>query len=389
MSGTTDPQAWTDVRRLLAATILLHPPGKPVDAQRQHALYIDTLRFLEPLERPLLMARSTLWGLEQQNGREMLRLRLGLDIYNASDSRPDRNTLKWTGLPIGWQVDPRPISIPALATYRVRREALDASFDPTRVTPAARQPIEVSFTNGYNNQTQSLQFVLPVAACDRREGRMQIDGRLEESEWHPLDLAQDGPLVRMLSRPDLQKQQLRLAASRSRVYTGWAERNFYVAFELNGLSPSAGGSAQNFVSYQFRRAWGEDLCELLIQPIDDEGKPGAVLHVVCKPNGSTWIERRDGVNEDWREVAAKVPYAVRLDGSQWRGEIAIPWEALLGSSTKTPPLIRFNLVQHRAESGESASWCGPIDFGRDDSLMGVLHLRDPEAAKIGVTGLQR
>jgi len=41
-------------------------------------------------------------------------------------------------------------------------------------------------------------------------------------------------------------------------------------------------------------------------------------------------------------------------------------------------MLRFNVTQHRADSGESASWAGPVDFGRDDALTGVLILREPE-----------
>ena len=39
-------------------------------------------------------------------------------------------------------------------------------------------------------------------------------------------------------------------------------------------------------------------------------------------------------------------------------------------------MLRFNFVQHRGDTGESASWAGPIDFGRDESLTGLLFIRD-------------
>ena len=39
-----------------------------------------------------------------------------------------------------------------------------------------------------------------------------------------------------------------------------------------------------------RRAWGEDLCEVLIQAVFDDNSVGPVLHVVCKPTG-LWVER--------------------------------------------------------------------------------------------------
>ena len=36
----------------------------------------------------------------------------------------------------------------------------------------------------------------------------------------------------------------------------------------------------------------------------------------------------------------------------------------------------------RHATGESASWAGPIDFGRDESFMGLLYLRDLDAARL-------
>ena len=38
---------------------------------------------------------------------------------------------------------------------------------------------------------------------------------------------------------------------------------------------------------------------------------------------------------------------------------------------------RTALAQHRSTTGESSSWAGPIDFGRDDSFMGALQIRQP------------
>jgi hypothetical protein len=132
--------------------------------------------------------------------------------------------------------------------------------------------------------------------------------------------------------------------------------------------------------------------------------PGPVLHVVCKPNGSSWVERKlpatpepGAAPRPWQEVQSRIRYVCRPSGERWSGEVQIPWSAILhaaapggadgnaaagtgaaGGDVEPPALLRFNFVQHRTATGESASWCGPIDFGRDDSLMGCLILRDPQ-----------
>ena len=42
---------------------------------------------------------------------------------------------------------------------------------------------------------------------------------------------------------------------------GWADSNLYLAFKVKGLYQGRLGIAQNFVRYQFDRAWGEDLTQ--------------------------------------------------------------------------------------------------------------------------------
>jgi hypothetical protein len=139
-------------------------------------------------------------------------------------------------------------------------------------------------------------------------------------------------------------------------------------------------SSKNFAAYQFRRAWGEDLCQVLIQPVYKDSSLGPVLHLVVKPNGSCWVERKGNSMSVDQWPAFQGPdlrYFATLDGPNWRGEIAIPWKAISPEQGR-PVLLRFNFTQHKTDTGESASWAGPIDFGRDDAFMGLLFVRDIE-----------
>jgi hypothetical protein len=390
MCGTADVAAWDQAQHLLARTILMRrPDGSRPDAAETHALNIDTLRWTEPQERPVIMGRAVRWlwddlgeaGDRKPNtGPRVLNLRLGVDIYNASDSTPDRNLLRWSAPSPGWEVRPQPVEIPKLEVYNVRRETLEARFDLTRLTPEARQPVEVTFTNGFNAERRStVRLVLPVATSEHAEGRrLAVDGKLDE--WQEADLIQDGPMVQMLSRPALQKQELRFASTPSRVYTGWAEDGLYVAFSLKGITPeNLLKGSQNFVDYKFRRAWGEDLCTVLVQPVYDDNRLGPVLNLTCKPTGH-WVERKlnPKLNADpWQPLeGARIRYKAALNGSDWRGEVSIPWNAIVEPGAAVPTLLRFNFSQHRTATGESASWAGPVDFGRDDGFTGVLYLKE-------------
>lgn len=384
MSGTTDAGAWHEASKLLAQSILLRQPNQPVDAAQQRELYIRTLQWARPQERPLLVGRSADWSWDTNDqGEDWIDMHVGLDIYNASDDTPGDNVMQWAELPSGWEIAPQPISVPRLQTYHVLRTYLDARFNARRVDAAARSSMEADFIDGFTKVVSPLQMVLPVAACDKREGRLSIDGSL--SDWTNADSIQDGPMVVMLNRPALQRQELQRAATPTRIYSAWADKNFYLAFALQGLSEQAARHAQNFVTYKDRRAWGEDLCEMLIQPIYADKTLGEVLHIVCKPNGGVWVERKLDPRfnvEPWQTLeGAGVRYAATIpDNGAWNGELAIPWKLIGDEKRGLPALLRFNFVQHRTATGESASWCGPVDFGRDDALMGIIFLRTADEA---------
>jgi hypothetical protein len=383
MSGTTSQQTWDEAQRLLADTILLRKPGQQADANKQQELYIRTLQWAAPQERPLLLGRSAQWGWSEpaanmRNPGTWVDLHLGLDIYNASETSPDLNRLRWAHVPVGWQIRPQELDVPRLNAYRVQRATMRQRFNLDRVSPAAREPLELEFIHGFTKVTSPLKLVLPVAVSDRKEGRLSIDGTLDD--WADSDAIQDGPLVKMFDRPALQRQELQRAATPSRIYTAWARENFYLAFSLGGQAPDS-HRTQNFVDYQQRRAWGEDLCEVLIQPVFANNNVGPVVHLVCKTNGGVWVERKldpHGNPNPWKPVEGiGVRYASTMHEGDWRGEVAIPWSVIAGPTGDTPTLLRFNFTQHRAQMGESASWAGPVDFGRDDSFMGLLYLRTP------------
>jgi len=385
MSGTSDPATWDQARALLAQTILLREPGQEPDPARQREVYLRTMQWAAPQERPLLIARQANWSWsvpsESREGGNWVNLKLALDIYNASETTPDQNHLQWTQAPVGWEIHPQELSVPQLRTYHVLRAAMEQRFNLDRVSPQARQPMEMQFVDGFSKAATRLKLVLPVAASDRREGRLSIDGNLDD--WSPEDAVQNGPMVRMFDRPAIQRQELEAASTSTRLYSSWAAENFYLAFSLEGLPINDGHAGRNFVEYQQRRAWGEDLAEILIQPIDANNRLGPVLHLVCKPNGVVSIERQSAANpsslDGWQPVdSSPARYVSIATGGHWTGEIAIPWRLILGPGAEAPTLLRFNFAQHKAATGESASWAGPIDFGRDQSFMGLIYLRSPD-----------
>ncbi len=385
LTGTVEQKTWDQAQSLLARTILLRQPGQPPDdtgaKSREIALNLDTIRWQQPKERPYILPRTAQWLWDKSvppDGGKWAAVQLGIDIYNAGDNRPDQNRLQWSSAGEGWEYRPQPDVIGSLQTYWVKRFLLDARLDLDHITPDARKPMEISFVDGYTRNEYRMQAMLPAAISQRREGGLTMDGKL--NDWTDEDLIHNGKLTKMLDRPSIQQWRIEPASTSSKVYSGWSDDNFYVAFNLAGLSKSE-QPHRNFVDFQFRRAWDEDLCEVMIQPIYDDNTLGPITYLACKPNGVCMVRRRvDGAaTSPWREIdGTAVRYAADPQHENWTGEMWIPWDLILDGNQAhpRPQLMRFNFIQHMASNGESDSWAGPIDFDQDDSFMGLLYLRD-------------
>jgi hypothetical protein len=253
------------------------------------------------------------------------------------------------------------------------------------VTAGSRQPLKFNFVDGFTNKTHSLQLVVPIALSERRQGAVpRVDGTL--TDWQREDALHDGRLVQMLSRPAIQRQELVYSPLPSAIYSTWTAGQFYVGFSVSGIEAAAAAAGRNYVEYELRRAWGEDICELLIQPVYADGSTGSLLHIAAKPAGqidlTRRLDRRLHANP-WQPFAgADVRYAATVDKGTWRGEIAVPWDAINDPphAGKRPVFLRFNFAQHNAATGQSATWAGPVDFGRDEEFMGLIDIREADTA---------
>ncbi len=386
LTGSPTTSEFTGALQLVARAILLRQPGRLPDLTVQQQLQLETMRWMQPQQQPTLIGRSTTWMLDplSKNTGNWLDLRFGLDIYTTAAGDPvAASTLQWTGVGAGWRVAPQPTPMTALSPYRTRRVTMDARVDLDQLGPGSRQPLTATFTDGFTRRQAVSELVAPAAACDRRQEPLTIDGSL--GDWKELDAITNEPLVKMLDRPSIGQPRVQRITTTANVYTNWTESAFNIAFRLGGVADDPAlrnRPMRNFATYQSNRAWGEDIVEILVQPIYADNTVGPVLNISCKP-AAVWMERKldARVNVDpWIPVeGAAVRYAARVDANIWRGELAIPWKAISDEKKGRPVLLRFNFSQHLGANAQSGSWAGPIDFGRDDAFMGVLHVHDSGA----------
>src|SRR5688572_24946726 len=87
LSGTTDPQAWTDALELATRTILVSQPGQTVDPAAEKQLVYRTTAWSRTQERPMLLGKSVNWFMRPggARGNRWVDLALDVDIYNAAE----------------------------------------------------------------------------------------------------------------------------------------------------------------------------------------------------------------------------------------------------------------------------------------------------------------
>ncbi len=384
LAGSTDPRASEEARQLLVERLTQQPDAttKPIETD---PVALQSLRWFEARQRPTLVATGVQWIWDTDPGASnvpapgaWIDARVDVDLFNPAPDMATGGSLQWTVADGGFEIHPQPIDVPALAQYQVKPVTTTARFDLNKISADSRQPLQLSYIDGFTGQTVPCRFVLPVATSERRQQPLTLDGVLDD--WFPADALQlDQPLVRMLNRPTLQSQDLQMADTPTSVYSSWSDENFYLAFRVAGVASTDLASTRNFVQYDHGRAWGEDLCELLIQPVYIDNTVGPTLHVVCKPGGN-WVEQQQPGKDDWQPFEASgIRYAATIDSSQkiWRGEVAIPWKAIAALGRGRPGLLRFNFIQHQQSNAQSASWAGPIDQSRDGRMAGLLLLKEP------------
>ena len=381
--GTANAKAWDDIKPLLVRTLQARGPGITTDANALNALGQEQLHWIEPLESPVILSRRTEWSVGAPPAGQpgpWVNVKLGFDLYNASDTTPEHNELSYSRAAAGWIVPPAPVPIPRLSMFQVARQNLSARINPNETANARHQPVRIEYKSGQRGQATPLDVVVPVARSVRR-GNLLINGSLDD--WSDDDALQLGPLVRMMNRPAVQAHALQYAATASKLYSGWGDDDFYFAFNVTGLSEAKPVLAsRNFVEYQDGRAWGEDVCQAVLQAVYDDGSAGPQLHIAVKPGGNVWVEKRDRPGRPWEPFQAGVRYAATNDKTVWRGEMAIPWGTLIDPAKteelakqgrpNLPTIVRFNFIQHKHDTGESATWAGPVDAGRDSEFSGVL-----------------
>lgn len=399
-AGTPRVERWDEGLALVADKVAMADPG--LRSRLEPRFFTDhtyrTTQWLVERERPLPAITGARWDVSGQGQEQRLHLRLRTETYNPSDATPEGMTLSWVTLPGGqapprderpglWQTPAIEQAAGVIETYAVGAATLTTSAAVEDIAAVgflrASTPASVAVRDAFTGAVSLTEATLPAVAVTERDAAPTIDGRL--GEWSGNEAFLDGPLVRMSDRPSIQAGRISRTRQTGQAFVGWTAQGLHVAFRFDGVERDGSmRSSRNFVELQDRRTWGEDACEILIQPVwGIAGDPidGPLLHIVAKPQNA-FVRRSSDRRieaEVWQAFESDLRYAATVDEEGvWRAELTLPWSALRreGLTVETfdqrPMLLRFNLSHHDAATGQSGSWAGPVDHSRDPELTGAI-----------------
>lgn len=266
-----------------------------------------------------------------------------------------------TGITVSGTIDPARVRYP-----------VTLNIDPLGRTLPPNGTLAIESVSGPDRLRSQRESILPSALVLRATDAPELDGSL--SDWTDAEIIADGGLVRMLDRVSVQNASTPRSPKPTRVLMRWEKDTLFLALRVDAVSPPASNATRtgvtNFVRETDGRAYGEDLVRLVMKIGDRE------VRLLVKPSGVT-IEAappQPGAANTAADTTT-VKYAGAVEAGVWRAELRIPASMLVKGELTADTTLEFNLIRHDPETGESASWAGPLD--RDyQPLRGVILLVD-------------
>ncbi|HNQ24523.1 MAG TPA: DUF4091 domain-containing protein [Phycisphaerae bacterium] len=312
---------------------------------------------------------------------------------------PTGGILQLADLPDVWEADPAERTIDPLAPGSARRTTLKATTPGLHCSLGGHLwlPVDWAADDGGHERVHAR---LSYVAATRTDRPPTIDGDLADWPVGTVNTAGDftlvsggytGPQDWSVARPGGQTTAFVLRDG----------RNLYLAVNCAGAaSPVPGGERRKAVAYDDLVPAGEDLVEILLDPLNAGTRsPSDLYRVVVKREGFDILEKGlrtvppVGRSAPW---AADVRVATREAADGWTAEIQIPLAAVdpgaadaasaagaagaddgaraAGATGATAVIWGFNIARFDASRQEFSTWSGAAHNAYDPLTLGNLLL---------------
>jgi len=289
---------------------------------------------------------------------------------------PFSGQLRFAEKPPTWSEVTEGRDIEAIPPNQSRRAVLTTTADamPLKTGSYFELPIELLGKDGrIFTRTARVSFAtaLPFA------GAITIDGDL--SDWPPgsINMLGDFRLITGDRRSESDRRQTHPMAH-TIAFVMQDEDCVYIAFNsvIDRAYRDRAGT-RNTVTYDGLTPMGEDLMEVLIDPLNSGTRsPADLYHVVVKPSGAHVTER--GIALD-PPVGNRVPWAADIElGTQirddrWTVEMRIPWRSFQ-EAVHDNAVWGLNLTRLDHAAQQYSTWSGAAGNAYDPMSLGNLFI---------------
>jgi len=379
-----DSTPWRLARRIMARELeeILgqgESPGITDDFARFEEK-VDWSWFSSQVRQVHLMIEGINISTDPNDREKPVRLRATVWLLNATRNAV-RGRLAFVNLPDGWEMT-KPLAeiehLPPLQSVRKVVQAKAPPFNPGRL---GNHSIEIALLQSketpenYQPLCQG-QGRLAVLVSQRMFQTPVIDGKLDDWAVASANVAGDFILMGAQDVPKSGQDRPTRMSQATTAYVCHDDKYLYIAFNCKDRQQGRGsGARSNYVRYDGLWPRGEDLVEVVLDPLHQAVDSSDLYHLVVKANGATISERGvpclAGVSEhdSW---SANVQAAVDRESEpgQWTVEIRLPLEGL----GERDGIWGINFARLDEARGEYGSWSGARRYLYDPASLGNLRL---------------
>jgi len=370
-----EDEVFRAARAIMATELAKRAQTTPSGDDADFARSVEWRRFVEGTNRVDARVEGVRVRLFGESDRTDAELECALTLSNSRRTAV-ASTLGFAALPDGWtsETPNAEITVPAGES---RRAVLRAGTDSLATGPGAHLRIPLEMTGEALGVT-SLSARASCVAAMAIEAPIHIDGRLNEWPAGSTSVAGDFRLIAPAARRDSGERQ-RVPRHATQAYLLRDDKYLYVGVTCEGdathASPTSG---RKRVHHEDMIPLGEDLIELLFDPLNAGTRsPADLYHLVIKRSGP-WLARKGieldppcGPSAPW---PASIEYAVAESRrGQWSVEIRIPLDALDAPATEATTW-GFNITRLDAANQEYSTWSGATCNAYDPLSLGNLYL---------------
>jgi hypothetical protein len=392
-----DRATWATLPDMLEKLVLANEPGQRVIVAPGDPLYIAAKLWLARAHRPVARVAGYRFGF--RNGEEGIIVDAAADllIENPVDVPVDMEA-RLANLPGDFDI------VPAVNQPKGERDMKVAAYGMDRLLLPVAGHLDsllegprisnLQLSERAGGSILRLPVQLPIYRMKAAANPPRIDGRSDD--W-PMDaqtrsFGTMSVAMRYLSRPDLLTGAPRRDDEPAIVRWSFDNDNIYVLVrcpqalvsdERNTDWPEHDNAAGDSA-----RWWGTDGLQLqftTLSPARAGAEKGAakVFDIAFKPGGVMMVRQaqlKGPTLSKWTDGPTGVNYGIQIEKDQGRVagytvEAAIPRKWFAGGENipNVPgPVLRVNVLRHRASDLASTSWSGPLVNDDDVSMMGLL-----------------